>query len=195
MDLHFEERGEGRPLVFLHGFGANLHTWKHLIPRVADRYKTVSLDLKGFGHSPKPADNEYSAEDQADLVTDFIVKKDLSDVTIIGHSLGGAVGLLTAAKLQAGGRKSPHSLVLIDTIAYKQPLPFFIQLLRLPMLGRLIMDVVSEEIQVELILRYVYHDKTKITKETIAQYAAPLKEPCAKMALIKAAKLIIPPHN
>jgi len=134
MDLYFEERGEGRPLVFLHGFGANIHTWKHLVPRLADRYKTVSIDLKGFGLSPKPADNEYSAEDQAELVADFIVKKDLSDVTIIGHSLGGAIGLLTAVKLQARRRKSPHSLVLIDTIAYKQPLPFFIKLLRLPML-------------------------------------------------------------
>ena len=194
MDLHFEEKGEGRPLIFLHGFGANIHTWKHLIPRLADQYKTVSLDLKGFGRSPKPADNEYSAEDQAELVADFIVNKDLSDITLIGHSLGGAIGLLTAVKLQARGRKSPHSLVLIDTIAYKQPLPLFIKLLRLPMFGRLLMDVVSEEIQVEVMLRYLYHDKTKITKETIAQYAAPLKEPGAKTALIKTAKLIIPPH-
>ena len=192
MDLHFEERGEGRPLVLLHGFGANTYTWKHLTPRLADRYQTISLDLKGFGLSPKPPDNRYSAEDQADLVTDFILEKGLTDVTLIGHSLGGAVGLLTALKLQAQGRKPPHSLVLIDTIAHKQPLPFFIQLLRLPMFGRLFMDVFSEETLVEFILDVVYHDKTKITKETIAQYANPLKEESAKKALIKTAKLIIP---
>jgi len=194
LNLHYEERGEGRPIVFLHGFGANTHTWKHLIPRFADHYKTLSLDLKGFGLSPKPIDNEYSAEDQADLVTDFIIEKRLTDVTIIGHSLGGAIGLLTAIRLQAQGRKSPHSLVLIDTIAHKQPLPFFIKLLRVPMLGRLFMEALSEETQVKLILDVVYHDRTKITKETIAQYAEPLKEESAKTALIKTAKLIIPPH-
>ena len=192
LNLHYEERGAGRPLVFLHGFGANTHTWKHLIPRFADHYKTISLDLKGFGLSPKPADNEYSPEDQADLVTDFIIEKGLTDITIIGHSLGGAVGLLTAIKLQAEGQKSPHSLVLIGTIAHKQPLPFFIKLLRVPMLGRFFMDVFSEETQVKLMLDVVYHDKTKITKETIAQYANPLKEDSAKKALIKTAKLIIP---
>ena len=194
MDLHYEERGEGRPLVLLHGFGGNTYTWKYLIPPLAARYKTISLDLKGFGLSPKPADNAYSAEDQADLVTDFILQKGLTDVTIIGHSFGGAVGLLSAMKLHARGQTSPHSLVLIDAIAYDQPLPFFIKLLRLPMLGRLFMDVLSEEVQVKLILGIVYHDKTKITKETIAQYAQPLKEKSAKTALIKTAKLIIPPH-
>ena len=56
------------------------------------------------------------------------------------------------------------------------------------------MDVLSEETQVKLILDVVYHDRTKITKETIAQYADPLKEESAKTALIKTAKLIIPPH-
>jgi pimeloyl-ACP methyl ester carboxylesterase len=47
---------------------------------------------------------------------------------------------------------------------------------------------------VAFILGVVYHDKTKITKDTIAAYAKPLKEAGAKTALIKTAKLIIPPH-
>lgn len=194
LDLHFEARGEGRPLILLHGFGATTYTWKHVIPQLAERYKTISLDLKGFGLSPKPADNTYSAVDQADLVTKFIIEKGLTDVTIIGHSFGGAVALVTALKLQAQWHQSLHSLVLIDTIAYKQPLPFFITLLRLPILGRLLMDMRSEEAQVAFILGIVYHDKTKITKETIAAYAQPLKEANAKSAMIKTARRIIPPH-
>ena len=32
LNLHYEERGEGRHLVFLHGFGTNTYAWKHLIP-------------------------------------------------------------------------------------------------------------------------------------------------------------------
>jgi pimeloyl-ACP methyl ester carboxylesterase len=194
LDLHYEERGEGRPVVLLHGFGATTYTWNHVIPRLAERYKTLALDLKGFGDSPKPADDGYSAVNQADLVTKFIIEKDLTDVTLIGHSFGGAVALLTALQLQAQGRKLPHSLVLIDTMAYEQPLPFFITLLRLPILGRLFMALLSEETQVKFILGVVYHDKIKITKETIAAYAKPLKEDSAKTALIKTAKLIIPPH-
>ena len=194
LDLYYEKRGEGRPLVLLHGFGAKTYTWNHVVPRLAERYKTISFDLKGFGLSPKPADDRYSAVDQADLISNFIIEKRLTDVTLIGHSFGGAVALLTALKLQAQGQTPLHSLVLIDTIAYEQPLPFFIKLLRLPLLGRLFMDVLSEEAQVAFILGVVYYDKTKITKDTIAAYAKPLKEAGAKTALIKTAKLIIPPH-
>jgi len=194
LDLHYEERGEGRPLLLLHGFGANTYTWKHLIPRLAERYKTISLDLKGFGLSPKPSDSEYSAEDQADLVTNFIIEKGLTDVILMGHSLGGAVALLTAIKLKAQGQKLPHSLILLDPMAYEQPLPLFIKLLRVPIIGRLFMEILPEATQVKLILRVVYHDKNKITKDTIAAYAKPLKEASAKSALIKSAKLIVPPH-
>ena len=192
--LHYEEQGQGRPIILLHGFGATTYTWKHVIPQLAERYKAISLDLKGFGLSPKPADDGYSAVDQADLVTKFIIENGLTDVTIIGHSFGGAVALVTALKLQAQWHQSLHSLILIDTIAYKQPLPFFMTLLRLPILGRLLMDMLSEEAQVAFILGVVYHDKTKITKETIAAYAQPLKEASAKSAMLKTARRIIPPH-
>lgn len=194
LKLHHEEKGEGRPLLLIHGFGANSSTWKHLIPRLAERYKTISLDLKGFGLSPKPSDDEYSAQDQADLVANFIAEKGLTDVTLIGHSLGGAVVLLTALNLKARRQKLPHSLVLLDPMAYKQRLPFFIKLLRVPMMGRLLLDILPEEMQVQLMLRAVYHDKTKITNDTVVSYAAPLKESNAKTALIKSAKTIVPPN-
>jgi pimeloyl-ACP methyl ester carboxylesterase len=194
LDLHYEEQGQGRPIIFLHGFGATTYSWKQVIPPLAERHKTIAVDLKGFGLSPKPSDNAYSAVDQAGLITNFIIEKGLTDVTIIGHSFGGAIGLITAMMLQAQWQQSLHSLVLIDTIAYEQPLPFFIMLLRFPILGRLCMGLLSEESQVAFILGLVYHDKTKITKDTIAAYAKPLKQPGAKAALIRTARLIIPPH-
>ena len=59
LDLHYEKRGEGRPVVFLHGFGATTYSWNHVVPRLAERYTTISFDLKGFGLSPKPADDRY----------------------------------------------------------------------------------------------------------------------------------------
>jgi pimeloyl-ACP methyl ester carboxylesterase len=193
LDLHYEEQGQGRPIILLHGFGATTYTWKQVIPRLAERYKTIAFDLKGFGLSPKPSDNAYSAVDQAGLIANFIIEKGLTDVTIIGHSFGGAVGLITAMMLRAQWQQSLHSLVLIDTIAYQQPFPFFITLLRLPILGRLCMELLSEESQVAFILGIVYHDKTKITKDTIAAYAKPMKQTGAKAALIRTARLIIPP--
>ena len=63
------------------------------------------------------------------LITNFIIEKGLTDVTLIGHSFGGAVGLSPPCKLQGQWQQSLHSPVLIDTIAYEQPLPLFITLL------------------------------------------------------------------
>ena len=107
-------------------------------------------------------------------------------------------GPLRSSRLSSFRRRDRNHFIPLyfpfDTIAYEQPLPFFIKLLRLPLLGRLFMDVLSEEAQVAFILGVVYYDKTKITKDTIAAYAKPLKEAGAKTALIKTAKLIIPPH-
>ena len=193
LDLHYEKRGERRPVVFLHGFGATTYTWNHVVPRLAERYTTISFDLKGFGLSPKPADDRYSAVDQADLISNFIIEKRLTDVTLIGHFFGGP---LRSSRLSSFRRRDRNRFIplYLSSRRLRTTVTIFITVLRLPLLGRLFVDVLSEEAQVAFILGVVYHDKTKITKETIAAYAKPLKEASAKTALIKTAKLIIPPH-
>ena len=132
VDLHYEVYGTGRPLLMLHGFGGSSFTWRHLIEPFSKTHQLILIDLKGFGRSPKPSDNRYGVQNHADLIYDFILRKDLRNLTLVGHSLGGAVALLTAIKLLDEKKGRLQSLILVDTAAFRQDLPAFIDILRMP---------------------------------------------------------------
>ena len=192
LNLYHVSCGQGRPLLFIHGFGASSYSWQRILPQVAKKNHVVLLDLKGHGASPKPVDSAYSLRDQADLVAEFIKQHDLRDLTLVGHSMGGGIALLVSLRFlnEAPGRVS--SLILIDTIAYRQKLPAFIRLLRVPLLGRLVTAVTPTSLQARLVLKLAYFDASRITDETVAAYSAPLKLPGARHALVETAKQIIP---
>src|SRR5438477_4783421 len=99
----------------LHGFGATLFTWRFMVAPLAVSHRVIRIDLFGFGGSPKPQDADYSIRAQADRVEQFLATHGLRDVTLIGHSLGGAVALMTALGLHRTGLL--RSLVLLDAPA------------------------------------------------------------------------------
>jgi pyruvate dehydrogenase E2 component (dihydrolipoamide acetyltransferase) len=83
---------EGLPILFLHGFGADLNTWMFNQPALAERQATVALDLPGHGGSGK----EVGSGDAAALmaaVTDFMAAAAIERAHLVGHSLGGALAL------------------------------------------------------------------------------------------------------
>jgi pimeloyl-ACP methyl ester carboxylesterase len=192
--LHYETHGTGAPILFLHGFGASTYSWRYLIDPLSKKYRLISIDLKGFGKSPKPRDGRYSIQDQAELIYQFILQHDLRNLTLVGHSMGGGVALLTALKLIQQKPNRLASLVLIDSAAYKQDLPFFIDILKTPLLGPLAFSLLSNEKKVHMFLDKDYYDDKKITKEQIKAYAKPLNSPGGEYALIKTAKKMIPPN-
>jgi len=82
----------GVPILFLHGFGADLNTWMFNQPALAERQATVALDLPGHGGSSK----EVGSGDAAALmaaVTDFMAAAAIDRAHLVGHSLGGALAL------------------------------------------------------------------------------------------------------
>ena len=155
-------------------------------------YQLILIDLKGFGKSPKPNDNNYSIQDQADLVYRFILEHDLKDLILVGHSYGGGVALYTAIKLSEQHSTRLSSLVLIDSLAYKQRLPKFIKLLRTPVLGALGLNILPSKMNVKSILNLAYYDDSKITKNQIEAYSEPLSLPGGRRSLRRIAKQIIP---
>jgi pimeloyl-ACP methyl ester carboxylesterase len=148
------------------------------------------VDLVGCGASPKPRYFEYSLRSQARALLDFIEAKELTDLTLVGHSMGGGIALLVALSLQQAGRPL-RGLIVIDSISYAQTLPLFIKLLRTPLIGRLVLRL-PVDLQVRYVLNMAYYDRTKITSTTIADYAAPLRAPAARSALLATARHLIP---
>src|SRR5690606_29316001 len=82
-----------------------------------------------------PLDRRYSVLDQAQLIEAFMDQKRLSDVTVVGHSLGGGVALVLALRDIDAKRGRIRRLALIDSVAYAQKIPIAFSVLRAPVIG------------------------------------------------------------
>ncbi len=192
LQLNYETYGKGNPIIFLHGLGGSLYTWRHLIGPLSPHYRLILFDLKGAGKSPKPYDDKYSMFDQAELIYRFILQNDLHNLTLVGHSFGGGVALLVALKLTQQNSSRLSRLILIDTISYPQKLPAVIKMLRMPLLGWLGLHLIPDRTKVYKMMKSLYFDDSKINPEDVEAYAAPLSLPGAKYALQQTARQIIP---
>jgi pimeloyl-ACP methyl ester carboxylesterase len=189
--INYYEAGQGSPVILLHGFGACSYTWRFLAPVLARDHRVYAIDLKGFGLSAKPADGKYAVSDQADLVAAFIRRRDLHDLALVGHSMGGGVALMTYFKVRPDAPARIKKLVLIDSAGYPQKLPWFIRFARMPIInaiGRLL----PPRFVTYLVLRKCYYDKDKITDQQIDTYAYYGNLPGAREALAATARQIVP---
>ncbi len=93
--FYYEISGSGEPLLFLHGLGSSTRDWEFQVPVFAPKYKVITMDLRGHGKSDKPK-GPYSISMFAKDVAGIIKLLDLSDVSIVGISMGGAIVLQLA---------------------------------------------------------------------------------------------------
>jgi len=182
--LAVHEKGRGDPIVLIHGLGASSYTWHKIAPELARTHRVIAIDLKGFGQSDKPLDARYSIQDQARLIEDYILRNGLRGATLVGHSYGGGVALAVALRLMDGGKTNVNRLVLIDSVAYRQPLPFFFRLLRTPIIGEIGLSLVPPEVQMQQALSIAYYEDGKVTEETIKNYADALHTEGGRHALL-----------
>lgn len=95
--LHTVRRGDGPPIVFVHGMGTSAHTWERCTQLLADRFTTVAVDLLGHGDSPVPDDPEEYTRDRALDDLDDVLADSGGPAVLVGHSLGGYLALAHAA--------------------------------------------------------------------------------------------------
>ncbi|HET7510833.1 MAG TPA: alpha/beta hydrolase [Solirubrobacterales bacterium] len=94
LEFHYAEAGSGEDVVLcLHGWPQHWYEWRHLMPALADRYRVIAPDLRGFGWSEAPRDG-YEKENLADDVLAILDELGLERVKLVGHDWGGWVGFL-----------------------------------------------------------------------------------------------------
>ena len=192
LPLHVEEYGQGdRQIMMLHGFGANSYTWLGWVGGLAKDHRVWSVELKGHGSAPAPPDDLYSLHDHADLVHRLILQKDLRNLTLVGHSMGGGIALLVALRLLDERRL--ERLVLVASAAYPQRLPPFIALAALGRLAEWGLRFCPKRWLIRQVLRSIVFDRQGVTEAQVTAYAEPLYRPAHRTALIKTAGKIIPP--
>lgn len=91
--LHYVDEGSGAPVVLVHGNPTWSFLYRHLIRRLASRYRCIAPDHIGFGLSAKPARWTYRPEDHARNLAALIEALGLKDVTLVVQDWGGPIGL------------------------------------------------------------------------------------------------------
>jgi pimeloyl-ACP methyl ester carboxylesterase len=90
--IGYRDRGEGSPIVFVHGVGVNGDLWRHVVPRLASGHRCITPDLPWGSHGiPLDPDADLSLPGMARIVADFLEALDLDGVTIVANDTGGAV--------------------------------------------------------------------------------------------------------
>ena len=197
LPLHVETQGLAQDegvdtFVLLHGYGGSSFSWRAWTPTLARLGHVVLVDLKGFGSAPKPDDDAYAPRDHAELVHRLVLQRDLRRVTLIGHSMGGGVALLTALHLLDDGAQRLQRMVIVAGTAYRQRLPPLVALAKRPRLARALMRIVGTRRVVRFALRRIVYRPESVTRSQVEGYADPLSTPEARHALIATALRIQP---
>jgi len=94
MQLHFEESGQGRPVVLLHGLFGSSDNWHPIAVRLAETFHVFALDHRNHGQSPHSAEMDYPV--MAADVDRFFATRRLESALVIGHSMGGKTAMQLA---------------------------------------------------------------------------------------------------
>lgn len=96
--LHVVERGEGQPVVLIHG---NMVTHRDfeasgLFDRLARNHRVIAFDRPGFGHSSRPRDRLWTPRAQAKLLHEALALLGVERAVVVGHSMGAMVAMALA---------------------------------------------------------------------------------------------------
>jgi pimeloyl-ACP methyl ester carboxylesterase len=93
-DLQVAEHGprSGSPIVLIHCFSCAMNWWDGMVPLLDRDHRVITVDLLGHGGSEKPGSG-YNPPNQAKVVAEALERLGVSNATVVGHSLGGSVGV------------------------------------------------------------------------------------------------------
>lgn len=193
LPLRIETLGEtGDPLILIHGFGATSFTWRFWAPELARSHRVFLVEPEPFQPGEEPFPDYHTPLGQARLVHTLIRQKDLRRVTIIGHSLGGGIALLTALESMDQGEDRLQGLVLVAGAAYPQSMPRYIGLARVPLLGEAMLQLIPSRWLIRKVLHEICYAPESTSESQVEAYSAPLRSRAGRYGLIRMARQIIP---
>jgi haloalkane dehalogenase len=174
-EMAYVDRGGGRPVVFLHGNPTSSYLWRNVIPHVEPVARCLAPDLIGMGRSaPAPA-GRYRFVDHARYLDAWFAALDLTDVVLVMHDWGSALGFHWARRHPERVRGLVYMEAIVRPLAWEEwpeKARGIFQAMRSPAGEALVLDknVFVERILPASILR-------RLTDEEMEAYRAPWREP------------------
>src|SRR5690554_1487366 len=94
--IAYIDEGKGdKTILLVHGLASNAGFWRYNIKELSKNNRVIAIDLPGYGKSDK-GDYPYGMDYYASQIKQFIEKLSLKNVTLVGHSMGGQIGITLA---------------------------------------------------------------------------------------------------
>ena len=111
--LFFEEKGQGKAVIFIHGWSCNRHFFKKQLPAFQKKYHVLAYDLRGHGDSERP-EHGLTLTSFANDLKELIENRELKEVSLVGWSMGVHI---IFEYIKNFGVNNLHKLVLVDMSA------------------------------------------------------------------------------
>ncbi len=136
--MKFAVRGDGPPVLLLHGLPTSGRLWDFVVGGLCSRYQCIVVDLPGAGESPPLLGNALDMELYAQELEKLRVQLVIDAWDIIGHDAGSAIAVHYAARYGAHVRR----LVLCSPPIFPEhTIPWFFRIMRTPGVGELLVPV------------------------------------------------------
>lgn len=117
LHLRVDGPADAPAVLFLHGFGASLHTWEPWAQALSTDFRVVRLDLPGSGLSPPDPARNYTDAHSLVLIEGLLDRLGIASTSVVGHSMGGRL----AWQLAAARPARVHRLVLLAPDGFASP--------------------------------------------------------------------------
>lgn len=184
--IAYLDAGVGDAIVFLHGFPLNALHWRGVIGRLRTGWRCIAPDLLGLGDSVPKEGATLDFTEQAAMVLAFADGLELPSFHLVGNDSGGAIAQIVAAK--AGDWIKSLTLTNCD-VDENVPPPAFAQAHGLAKAGLLATAVGGMTTSLALArsdfgLGVGFEDRTRVTRELVDAYVAPLMATPARKAMV-----------
>ena len=156
---HYIEKGEGEPVILLHGFFYDSYLWAANIDALARHFKVYALDLWGCGYSTRePLDYGYQL--YADQVLLFMDRLGIQSASLVGQSMGAGTAILFCVQ----HRQRVNKLLLVDAAGLPNPLPRMGKFFNLPGVGEFFLGLNTDAIRRTGLRDFFIHNKELLTE-------------------------------
>ena len=157
---HFIERGHGKPVILIHGFNLDHHTWIKNLDTLAAHFKVYAPDLWGQGYSTRePLPYGYDLyEAQLRLFMDAL---DLKKVSLVGHSMGGGISIVFALR----NCHRVDKLVLVGPAGIRTRLPFRAKVFMLKGVAEFLLSLPTDRVRRMNLEKMWIYDRGALTED------------------------------
>lgn len=179
--IHYLEAGIGEPLLLIHGIGQSVYTWRNLFEVLSENYRVIAVDLPGHGLSSRPEYFNYSMDEMAEVLHEFLIAKGIESAHMVGFSTG-AVYMMRLLTLYP---ECVANCIAIAPGGISKFMPPLFHRMKKRITGVFARNFYTERTVGEILMDAV-SDEAFITDTDVERYYAPISDGLTREALMYA---------